>query len=144
MIITSLDEYRDEYERARRDPDAFWLGVTRERIAWQRPPTRGLRGDFSTIAESPLRWFADGALNASASCLDRHLAARGDQAAIVWEGDEPTEVRRLTYRELHREVCRAANALTRLGVERGDRVVIYMGMVPEAAIAMLACARLGA
>ncbi len=142
--ITSLDEHRAEWEAARDDPDAFWLGVARDRLAWESTPTQGLVGGFDTIADAPLTWFADGTLNATVSCLDRHLATRAEQVAIVWEGDEPGDVRRLTYRELHREVCRAANALAKLGVGRGDRVIIYMGMVPEAAVAMLACARLGA
>src|SRR5581483_9875769 len=90
-------------------------------------------------------WFTDGELNVAANCLDRHLAERGDQTAIIWEPDDPSaEGRRLSYRELHREVCRAANAMKALGVGRGDRVTIYLPMIPEAAIAMLACARIGA
>jgi len=144
MTITTLAEYQQDWDTAQRDPDGFWLGVANERITWATPPTKGLEGSFATIADAPLKWFADGALNASVQCLDRHLDKRGDQAAILWEGDEPGDIRRITYRELHREVCRLANALASLGVAQGDRVILYMGMVPEAAIAMLALARLGA
>ncbi len=142
--LTDLDRYRDAWARAERDPSGFWLDVTRERIAWRTPPTRGLEGDFDAIMEGPISWFSDGELNVTASCVDRHLATRGDKTAILWEGDEPGDTRTLTYRELHAEVCRLANALTELGLKRGERAIIYMGMVPEAAIAMLACARLGA
>ena len=104
----------------------------------------GLEGSFRSIGEGPISWFADGTLNITESCLDRHLETRGNKTAILWEGDEPGDVRKLTYRELHANVCQAANALTELGVKKGERVIIYMGMVPEAAVAMLACARLGA
>ena len=142
--IRDLDDWRRLSHAAAADPDGFWLSETRRRLRWQRPPTLGLQGSFHTIAEQPIAWFADGELNASESCLDQHLASRGDKTAILWEGDTPGEVRRFSYRELHAEVCRAANALRSLGVQAGDRVIIYMGMVPEAAVAMLACARLGA
>ena len=142
--VTDLDRYRDLAERVDRDPDAFWLAWTRANLAWQTPPTLGLVGDFHTVRDSPIAWFGDGELELTASCLDRHLAERGDKVAILWEGDEPGDVRRLTYRELHAEVCRFANALAALGLQKGERAVIYMGMVPEAAIAMLAVARLGA
>ncbi|MBA2320265.1 MAG: acetate--CoA ligase [Deltaproteobacteria bacterium] len=130
--------------RAADDPSRFWLEQTRSALAWRTPPTRGLEGSYHSLSDGPFTWFADGTLNVTESCLDRHLADRGDKVAILWEGDEPDQVRRLTYRELHREVCRTANALKRLGVDRGERVVLYMGMVPEAAIAMLAVARIGA
>ncbi|HJK90203.1 MAG TPA: acetate--CoA ligase [Polyangiaceae bacterium LLY-WYZ-15_(1-7)] len=142
--IRDLDRYRETHAAAANDPNGFWLGVTKERIAWREEPTLGLEGDFHGIAEGPLSWFGDGRLNVTESCLDRHLEARGDKVAILWEGDEPGEVRKLTYRELHAEVCKAANALAALGLKKGERAIIYMGMVPEAAIAMLACARLGA
>ena len=91
-----------------------------------------------------IRWFADGTLNVSANCIDRHLKTRGQQVAIIWEGDDPKESRHITYAELHREVCRFANVLKANGVKRGDRVTIYLPMIPEAAYAMLACARIGA
>lgn len=129
-------------------PDAFWAEEAR-RIAWMREPTTIRDVSFgSGVAPGAddvwIRWFADGTLNASVSCLDRHLAERGDQVAIIWEGDDPDTQRHVTYRELHAETCRLANAMTALGVGRGDRVTIYLPMVVEAAVAMLACARIGA
>ena len=111
---------------------------------WRTRPTRGLDGSYRGIAKGPVAWFVDGTLNVSETCLDQHLEARADKPAIIWEADEPGTGRTLTYAALHAEVCRAAGALRSLGVAPGDRVIIYMGMVPEAAIAMLACARVGA
>ncbi|MCO4771914.1 MAG: acetate--CoA ligase [Deltaproteobacteria bacterium] len=142
--ITDLDRYREHAARAAANPDGFWLEETRRRVAWRTEPTQGLASSFHDIAQGPLSWFGDGRLNITESCLDRHLATQGDKVAILWEGDEPGDCRTLTYRELHAEVCRTASALQRLGLKRGERAIIYMGMVPEAAIAMLACARLGA
>ncbi|MFN3197195.1 MAG: acetate--CoA ligase [Bradymonadia bacterium] len=142
--IASMDAYRREYMRCQADPDGFWLDVTKDHITWRTPPTVGLQGGYDDVKDGPFSWFADGQLNVTESCLDRHLATRADKVAILWEGDEPTDVRRITYRELHAEVCKAANAMKDLGVKKGERVIIYMGMVPEAAIAMLACARIGA
>jgi acetyl-CoA synthetase len=142
--IHTREQFLDASARAAADPSGYWLAQAKARLSWSRPPTVGLEGGYATVAEKPFTWFRDGALNVTTNCVDRHLATRGDKVAIVWEGDEPGTTRKLTYRELHREVCRTANALTDLGVEKGDRVVIYMGMVPEAAIAMLACARIGA
>ncbi len=142
--IRDLDSWREHWLAARDDPDGTWLVETRRSIAWQTPPTRGLEGSFHTIAEAPLRWFSDGVLNVTESCLDRHAATQPDRAAILWEGDEPGDTRSLSYAQLLDQVCRTANVLRELGVDKGDRVIVYMGMVPEAAIAMLACARLGA
>ena len=142
--VTDLDSWHAACHRAANDPDGFWLAQARQRIAWRTEPTKGLEGSFRTVADEPIRWFADGVLNVTESCLDRHLADRGDHVAILWEGDEPGETRAITYRELHEEVCRTANALAALGLKRGDRAIIYMGMVPEAAVAMLATARIGA
>ncbi|MCB9727836.1 MAG: acetate--CoA ligase [Deltaproteobacteria bacterium] len=142
--IPDLPAYREAYARALDDPDGFWLSVARERVRWRREPTEGLAGDFHSVLESPLSWFGDGQLNVTETCLDQHLETRADKTAILWEADQPGQGRHITYAELHREVCRTANALHALGVEKGERVIIYMGMVPEAAIAMLACARLGA
>jgi len=142
--VTDLESYRSVHARSVAEPDAFWLEQSHKRILWRRPPTLGLRGSIETIPEAPLRWFEDGVLNVTESCLDRHLATWPDKTAILWEADEPGNHRAISYRELHAEVCRAANALASLGVRKGDRVVIYMGMVPEAAVAMLACARVGA
>jgi len=127
--------------RALREGDEFWAREARERIDWIH--------DFHTVQDCDLEqgriaWYLGGRLNASENCLDRHLPSRGDKTAILWEGDEPGQVRKLTYRELHAETCRMANAMRRLGVRKGDRVAIYMPMVPEAAAAMLACARIGA
>ncbi|MCB9662711.1 MAG: acetate--CoA ligase [Alphaproteobacteria bacterium] len=142
--VTSLEAYASLCRAIAADPDAWWVAEARRRLAWADPPTRGLDGSFHDVVDSPVAWFADGRLDVTASCLDRHLATRGDKPAIVWEGDEPGTTRTLTYRELHAEVCRTANALAALGLRKGDRAILYMGMVPEAAIAMLACARLGA
>ena len=133
--------YRAMVAEAAHDPDAYWLEQAR-RIAWMRAPTRTQAGSFE--GEIQIRWFEDGQLNATVSCLDRHLAERPDQIAILWEGDDPSQQRSVTYRALHEEVCRLANALKSLGVARGDRVTIYLPMVVEAAAAMLACARIGA
>jgi acetyl-CoA synthetase len=133
--------YQDMFERAARDPDGFWAEQCR-RIAWMKVPTKIKSTSFS--GNVSIKWFEDGTLNASASCLDRHLATRGDQTAIIWESDDPSVSRHVTYRELHEQVCRLANAMKGLGVKKGDRVTIYLPMVPEAAVAMLACARIGA
>src|SRR5687768_11280543 len=142
--IHSREAYLDAVARATNDPNGYWLAEAHRRLQWYEPPTVGLEGDFTTVESAPFTWFRDGVLNVTETCVDRHLGTRGNKVAILWEGDEPGTTRSLTYRELHREVCRAANALVDLGVEKGDRVIIYMGMVPEAAIAMLACARVGA
>ena len=126
-----------------RDPRDGWLGDAHARLAWSRLPTRADESSFHR-EDFGVRWFADGEINLSVNCLDRHLATRGDQTAIVFEGDEPGEGRRITYRELHEEVCRFANLLMAQGVGKGDRVTLYLPMIPEAAVAMLACTRIGA
>jgi acetyl-CoA synthetase len=127
---------------AERDPEGFWRREA-GRIAWMKPPTRVKDVDFT--GDVRIRWFEDGVLNASVSCLDRHVAAgRGDHVAIIWEGDDPAQDARVTYRELLERVCRLANAMKALGVGKGDRVTIYLPMIVEAAVAMLACARIGA
>ena len=123
------------------DPDGFWKSES-ARIDWVRAPT--VIKNTSFTGDVAIRWFEDGVLNASANCLDRHLASRGDQVAIIWEGDDPASHQRITYRELHAQVCKLANVLKGFGVGRGDRVTIYLPMVPQAAVAMLACARIGA
>ena len=128
---------------AARDPDAFWDRIGR-RLEWSRPYTVVKDTSFA-LDDFRIRWYADGQLNVAVNCLDRHLAERGDQVAIVWEGDDPaTPPRRITYRELHAMTCRLANAMQALGVRKGDRVTLYLPMIPEAAVAMLACARIGA
>ncbi len=125
--------------RAEADHEGFWMGLAREEIDWHKPFTQGL--DSSNAPH--YRWFADGMLNVSYNCLDRNLEARGDKTAIIFEG-EPGDTRHITYRELYEEVCQFANALRAQGIEKGDRVVIYMPMIPEAVVAMQACARIGA
>ncbi len=123
------------------DPDSFWANEAR-RVDWLRFPQTIKNTSFE--GDVRIRWFEDGTLNASATCLDRHLAARADQVAIIWESDDPNSSAKITYRDLHERVCRLANAMKTLGAKRGDRVSIYLPMVPEAAVAMLACARIGA
>jgi acetyl-CoA synthetase len=136
------EDYERLYAEARDNPDAFW-GREIDRLDWMKKPT--VFGNWSyEQADFGIRWFEDGELNLSVNCIDRHLATRADQTAILFEGDEPGEGRRITYRELHEEVCRFANVLKAQGVRKGDRVTIYMPMIPEAAFAMLACARIGA
>jgi acetyl-CoA synthetase len=134
--------YAADYARSVSDPNGFWGEIGR-RIDWLKPFTQ-VRDVSFRVEDFRIRWYADGELNVSANCLDRHLARRGDQTAILWEGDNPADSRRISYRELHADVCRFANVLKSLGVAKGDRVTIYLPMIPEAAIAMLACARLGA
>jgi len=130
------------YEKERSDPDGFWLDMA-ARLDWYRAPAK--TGDWSFDEDDfHIEWFADGQLNLSVNCLDRQLGARGDKTAIIFEADEPGTGRSLTYRELYEETCRFANLLRSYGVGRGDRVMIYMPMIPEAAAAMLACARIGA
>jgi acetyl-CoA synthetase len=134
--------YRDMYARSVRDPEAFW-GDHGKRIDWIKPYTRVKRTSFAPGNVS-IEWFGDGTTNVSLNCIDRHLAKRADQVAIIWEGDDPKESRSITYRQLHDEVCRFANVLKAHGVKKGDTVTIYLPMIPEAAYAMLACARIGA
>ena len=129
-------------EAVERDPEAYWLEEAK-RLDWETFPTKANRSSFDE-ADFGIRWFEDGELNVSVNCLDRHLESRGEQIAIVFESDEPGEGHSLTYREVHEEVCRFANAMKECGVGKGDRVAIYMPMIPEAAFAMLACARIGA
>ena len=134
--------YQDMYQRSITDNEGFWAEHGK-RIDWIKPYSRieNVSYDASNLS---IKWFEDGTLNAAANCLDRHLAERGDQTAIIFEGDEPTDSRHITYRELHEEVCKFANMMKSRGVSKGDRVTIYMPMIPEAAVAMLACARIGA
>ncbi len=138
-----LDEarYREMYRFSIEDPERFWGEQAQLFVSWFKPWRRVLDWDYS---RAHIRWFEGAKLNATFNCLDRHLVSRGEQTAILWEGDQPSEQRALSYRELHAEVCRFANALKSRGVTKGDRVAIYMPMVPEAVVAMLACARIGA
>ena len=136
-----MEEYRDLYRRSIEDPEGFWGEVAR-RIEWRKPFTKVLAHDFS---KPEIRWFEDGTLNVTESCLDRHVrAGKGDRTAIIWEGNEPRDMASLTYAELLRKVCRFSHVLTGLGVSKGDRVCLYMPMIPDLAVAMLACARIGA
>jgi len=138
-----IDEktYQEWYDRSVNDPEGFW-GEHGKRVDWIKPFTQVK--DVSYNGDVSIKWFADGTLNVAANCLDRHLATRGDQTAIIWEGDDPNESKHVTYRELHAEVCRLSNVMTDLGIKKGDRVTIYLPMIVEAAVAMLACARVGA
>ena len=134
--------YEETYRRSIEDPDGFWAEQA-ARIHWMAPFTEVRDASFAR-GDVHVRWFADGVLNASANCLDRHLSERGDRTAIVWEGDDPADSRHVSYAELHREVCKFANALKAQGARKGDRVTIYLPMIPELAVAVLACARIGA
>ncbi|MCB2114072.1 MAG: acetate--CoA ligase [Parvularculaceae bacterium] len=134
--------YEADYRRSIDDPEGFWKNAA-ARIDWHSAPTKIKDVSFNKD-DFRIRWFEDGALNAAYNCIDRHLPDRENDVAIVWEGDEPGDDRRVTYGELYEEVCRMANLLKARNVKRGDRVIIYMPMIPEAAFAMLACARIGA
>jgi acetyl-CoA synthetase len=135
-------KYLDLYKRSIDDPTGFWREQA-SRITWMKAPTKVKNTSYDSHNVS-IKWFEDGTLNVSANCIDRHLAERGDRVAIIWEGDDPNEHKTITYKQLHSEVCRFTNVLHAMGVGKGDRVTIYLPMIPEAAYAMLACARLGA
>lgn len=135
-------KYQDMYARSVKDPAAFWTEEAK-RVDWIKPFTK-----VENVSYAPgnisIKWFEDGVLNVAYNCIDRHLARRGDQTAIIWEGDDPKDDKKITYKELHAQVCKFANVLKARGVKKGDRVTVYMPMIPEAAYAMLACARIGA
>ncbi|MEN8261526.1 MAG: AMP-binding protein, partial [Pseudomonadota bacterium] len=138
-----IDEtkYREMYARSISDPEQFWAEQAEKFLTWSKPWRNVMDYDFR---KGHIRWFEEGMLNVSYNCLDRHLETRGDQTAILWEGDNPAVDKKITYRELHQQVCKFANVLKSLGVNKGDRVCIYMPMIPEAAVSMLACTRIGA
>ena len=138
----NIQGYEKAYAESLSDPDAFWAEHGK-RIDWIQPYTKISDVSYDK-PDVHIKWYEDGTLNASANCLDRHLETRGDKTAILWEGDDPADAKHITFKELHAQVCRFANALKARGVDKGDRVTIYMPMVPEAAVAMLACARIGA
>ncbi|MBQ0535198.1 MULTISPECIES: acetate--CoA ligase [Providencia] len=140
--LINEQQYNDEYQRSIQDPEGFW-GEKGKIVDWIKPYTRVKNTSFDP-GHIDIRWFEDGTLNLSANCLDRHLAEKGDQTAIIWEGDDPLSSKNVTYRELHHDVCQFANVLKQQGIRKGDVVAIYMPMVVEAAVAMLACARIGA
>ena len=138
----TADDYQRLYRESVEDSAGFWGNVA-QRLDWFRFPTR-IKDVSYALEDFRIRWYEDGQLNLSVNCLDRHLATRGDKTAIIWEGDNPAESAHITYRDLHARVCRLANAMRNLGIGKGDRVTIYLPMIPEAAVAMLACARIGA
>ncbi|WP_410529108.1 acetate--CoA ligase [Serratia sp. AXJ-M] len=140
--LISPTQYQQYYQQSVQDPETFW-GEQGKILDWIKPYSRVKNTSFDP-GHISIRWFEDGTLNLAANCLDRHLAERGDQTAIIWEGDDPTQSKKVTYKQLHHDVCQFANVLKKLGVKKGDVVAIYMPMVPEAAVAMLACARIGA
>ncbi len=133
-------QYRDMYARSLNDPEHFWGEQAQKFITWFQPFEKVFRGGFKNLDAT---WFVNGKLNACYNCVDRHLAKHAQQTAIIWEGDDPAETLRLTYQELHEKICRLANVLKKHGLKKGDRVCIYLPMIPEAVIAMLACARMG-
>jgi acetyl-CoA synthetase len=134
-------QYQAMYQRSVTDPEGFWADQAHAFLTWSKPWKKVLDWDFT---KANIRWFEGGKLNVSVNCLDRHLATRGDQTALIWEGDDPATDKKITYRQLHAEVNKFANVLKSRGVKKGDRVCIYMPMIPEAAVAMLACTRIGA
>ena len=144
--ISSLEQYQEMYDRSINDPDGFWLEQAKEMLVWFKEPSEARKYEWNTEARTIQHtWFADGQLNVSYNCLDRHLGTeRENKVALLWQGDEIDEDRKITYKELHADVCKFANVLKDMGVKRGDRVCIYLGMVPELSVVMLACTRIGA
>ncbi|PCC98027.1 acetate--CoA ligase [Halopseudomonas pelagia] len=142
-VDSHLDEagYHKLYKQSIDEPDTFWVEQAERFLTWDKPWSKVHESDMS---KGEAAWFIDGKLNVSVNCIDRHLDKRGDQTAIIWEGDEPSDSKNISYRELHEHVCRLANVLRARGVKKGDRVCLYMPMIPEAAYAMLACSRIGA
>ena len=136
-----LARYKAMYQQSANDPDSFWAEQAKAFLTWQQPWSQVTRSD---LKKGEVAWFVGGKLNVSVNCIDRHLPARANQTALIWEGDDPAEDQFISYQELHDQVCRLANALRERGVKKGDRVCIYMPMIPEASYAMLACARIGA
>lgn len=139
--LVDAETYERLYQASINDPDAFWLDQANTYLDWYQKPTKGKRADYK---KAEIAWFEDGSLNVSVNCIDRHLAQRGDQTALLFEGDEPDQQAAISYQELHDRVCQLANVLKSRGVKKGDRVCIYMPMIPEVGYAMLACARIGA
>ena len=137
----SNEKYLEMYDRSVNDPEGFWAEQAEQFVTWFKKWDKVENSDYNT---AQIRWFEGAELNVSYNCLDRHLETRGDQVAIIWEGDSPTDDKKITYRQLHEEVCKFANVLKAQGVKKGDRVCIYLPMIPEAAVSMLACARIGA
>ncbi len=140
--LVDAAKYKEMYARSVSDPNGFWAEQAK-RLDWMKAPHK-IENTSYAPGNISIKWFEDGVLNAAYNCIDRHLHSRGDQTAIIWEGDDPSESKHITYRQLHDEVCKMANILRTRNVKKGDRVTIYMPMIPEAAYAMLACARIGA
>jgi acetyl-CoA synthetase len=141
--LTTAEQYAQMYQRSIDDPDGFWAEQAK-RLDWIKAPTK-IKNTTFAYPDVSIKWFEDGVLNVAANCIDRHLAEHGDDIALIWEPDDPKdEALHISYRTLHEKVCRCANVLTNLGVRKGDRVTIYLPMIPQAAYAMLACARIGA
>ena len=134
-------KYHALYQRSIKDPAGFWSDQAKEFISWSAPWEAVTRGDFNTL---DMNWYIHGKLNACYNCVDRHLETRKDQVAIIWEGNSPQQTRHITYQQLHDDICKFANVLKKQGIKKGDRVCIYMPMIPEVVVAMLACARIGA
>ncbi|MFS1524080.1 acetate--CoA ligase [Microbulbifer sp. 2304DJ12-6] len=139
--LIGADDYERMYRQSVENPEAFWAQQAKDFLHWKQPFTQVFNEDLS---RGHTAWFADGTLNVTVNCIDRHLTNRADQTAILWEGDDPADSQAISYRTLHEKVCRLANLLKAQGVKKGDRVCLYMPMIPEAAYAMLACARIGA
>ncbi len=139
--VINAERYKAMYDQSVNNPDQFWAEQAKDFLSWHKPWTQVTKSD---LRKGEVAWFVDGQLNVSVNCIDRHLPARAEQTAIIWEGDDPSEDQFISYQELHDQVCRLANALRERGVKKGDRVCIYMPMIPEASYAMLACARIGA
>ncbi len=137
----SMDQYLNDYKKSIKDPESFWLEKA-ETLTWIKKFTKINESNFGKKVS--VKWFSDGSLNVSYNCLDRHLKEKGEKTAIIWESDDPNLSKKISYKELHENVCKFSNGLHSLGVKKGDRVTIYMPMIPEAAIAMLACSRIGA
>ena len=133
------ERYEEMYARSLSEPDAFWAEQANATLDWFEPFDKVSNYDFHT---ADIKWFEGGKLNVSYNCIDRHLATRADQTAIIWEGDNPDQSENITYQKLHDEVCKLANAMLGMGVVKGDRICLYMPMIPEAVYAMLACTRI--
>ena len=142
ITLINKDDFIEKYNYSIKSNDKFW-SEEGKKIEWIKPFSK-IKDVSYDLKDLHIRWFYDGSLNVSSNCLDRHLAARGNQIAIIWEGDDPNETKKITYRQLYEEVCKFSNALKANGAKKGDRITIYMPMIPEAAVAMLACARIGA
>ena len=137
----SLDEYKSDYIKSINNPDKFW-GEKAERLNWIKKFTKVKESSFTDKVS--IKWFSDGLINVSQNCIDRHLNDKANKVAIIWESDDPNLSKKITFNELHQAVCKFANGLKSIGVKKGDRVTIYLPMIPEAAYAMLACSRIGA